>query len=241
MNSPVFLNGDGLLTPIAMNFYLLRNAGDTPMKRTRPYDMPDYRRRRQELMAAIGPDTRCGRCGRLFGEHPPHASGWRGRWEVGHVVDGNNAAPLRIEHSTCNRAAGGQVGNERRWRPRAPVRHDLVPPHDPAHYSRLSVAPCQKAAGRLCAACREYRTERLRRFGGPVPHLPQHYNPESSNQAGRPPCMDNGGELCPTCRDWHAANPQPKRRGISNPRGDQHAEQHAEGTGTHGRTVDLGA
>ncbi|MGL5851640.1 MAG: hypothetical protein ACRCZD_12750 [Phycicoccus sp.] len=45
-------------------------------------------------------------------------------WDMGHVVDViNGGDPLHMlpEHASCNRSAGGRVGNRRRARPRRQV------------------------------------------------------------------------------------------------------------------------
>jgi len=115
-------------------------------------------------MDSIHPGTRCGRCGKLFHQHPPHKNGTPGRWEVGHVIDGNNLGPLRIEHSTCNRIAGGQLGYSRgiaRHRATTGATPRTAGPHFPGHYNladptSIGAPPCVAMEGRLCRTCSEY-------------------------------------------------------------------------------------
>jgi hypothetical protein len=115
-------------------------------------------------MASITPATRCGRCGKLFGEHPRHADGKLGRWECGHVIDGDNRGPLRIEHSLCNRKAGGALGYARSIGRDRGARTEPRPvgPHHPSHYDldnprALTAAPCLAYTGALCQTCAEWR------------------------------------------------------------------------------------
>jgi hypothetical protein len=133
----------------------------------KPHDSADYRARRKLLMDSITPRTRCGRCGKLFHEHPRHKDGTVGRWEVGHVLDAvthGNLGPLRIEHSVCNRQAGGRLGYSRGiGRPRTTSGpSSWTPgPHLPQHYElrdpeAFTAAPCLAATGKLCATCAAY-------------------------------------------------------------------------------------
>jgi hypothetical protein len=118
-------------------------------------------------MKTITPHTRCGRCGKLFHEHPRHRNGKVGRWEVGHTVDGDNRFPVRIEHSVCNRAAGGRAGNAKRWgqnRANASPRSGDSErfPHYPGHFSlddptSIGAPPCVVYGGRMCSTCRDFR------------------------------------------------------------------------------------
>lgn len=75
-------------------------------------------------MASITPATKCWRCARTAAEHPQfHKTGRRASWTAGHLVDGRNDAPLALEWSTCNAAAGGRLGAARRkarLNPRSP-------------------------------------------------------------------------------------------------------------------------
>lgn len=66
-----------------------------------------YQRAAKRLVAAatLNPDTRCGRCGLPARPDDP--------WEAGHVRDGQINGPLRAEHASCNRSAGGKLGAER--------------------------------------------------------------------------------------------------------------------------------
>jgi hypothetical protein len=133
-----------------------------------PHDDAAYKQRRAQLMATIGPGTRCGRCGKLFHQHPPHKNGKPGRWEVGHVLDAvthGNRGPLRIEHSVCNRRAGGAVGYARgigRARANGASRPGPIGPHHPMHFNLTDPAspgapPCVRHAGALCDVCAGWR------------------------------------------------------------------------------------
>jgi hypothetical protein len=113
-------------------------------------------------MSTVTADTRCGRCGRRFGEHPRHRDGTVGRWEVGHVIDGNNLGPLRIEHSVCNRRAGGAVGNARMRARLAAAQPRRAENHHPSHYNLEDPAsvggpPCMQIEGSLCQTCADWR------------------------------------------------------------------------------------
>jgi hypothetical protein len=131
------------------------------------HDDASYRQRRRQLMESIGPNTRCGRCGKLFHQHPPHGNGKPGRWEVGHALDAvthGNLGPLRIEHSVCNRRAGGQLGYRRgigRQRANASTGARYVGPHHPMHYAldphAPTAPPCVRVNGKLCETCAEWR------------------------------------------------------------------------------------
>jgi hypothetical protein len=135
-----------------------------------PHDDSGYKKRRAQLMATVGPGTRCGRCGKLFHQHPPHKNGSIGRWEVGHVLDAvthGNLGPLRIEHSVCNRKAGGALGYKRGLgRARTNGTNGTSGPrhvenHFPGHYDLRnpdapSAAPCLRATRSLCATCAGY-------------------------------------------------------------------------------------
>ena len=59
------------------------------------------------------PGTRCWRCGLTLAEAQAKSEK-RIIWHAGHVIDGNSAAPLLPEHSSCNTAAGARIGNNRR-------------------------------------------------------------------------------------------------------------------------------
>jgi hypothetical protein len=114
-------------------------------------------------MDSITRSTRCGRCGKLFDQHPRHADGKLGRWEVGHVLDGNNMGPLRIEHSLCNRRAGGKLGYARMAarRSHTPAEH-TVPRHNAMHYNlddltSVGAPPCVRGTGSLCDVCVDWR------------------------------------------------------------------------------------
>lgn len=66
--------------------------------------------------ANADPLTRCWRCGRTLAQHPPHLTGRPAHWTAGHPDgwEGVEDAPLLPEASTCNYAAGGRLGNERK-------------------------------------------------------------------------------------------------------------------------------
>lgn len=66
--------------------------------------------RRITAAARNNPATRCWRCGRLPHEHPRHNNGTIGRWNSGHVIDGDPNSPMLPEWSTCNLSAGGKLG-----------------------------------------------------------------------------------------------------------------------------------
>jgi hypothetical protein len=130
------------------------------------HDDAGYRKRRKLLMSSITTATRCGRCGKLFGEHPRHSDGSVGRWEVGHVLDAvthGNAGPLRIEHSVCNRAAGGRVGYARGIGRARETQARQAEPHHPMHYNltdlhSVGAPPCTRLTGALCQTCIDWRT-----------------------------------------------------------------------------------
>jgi hypothetical protein len=134
-----------------------------PRSGRKPHDDAGYRARRKLLMESVTPLTRCGRCGKLAHEHPPHANGRPGHWQAGHTVDGDNRAPLIAEWSTCNLSAGGRLGNQRRWgRPGHGARK--ISPHHPMHYNldtpgSLGAPPCLQYAGALCPTCAEWRAQ----------------------------------------------------------------------------------
>jgi hypothetical protein len=67
---------------------------------------PDYRRRAAAIRAAANanPTTRCWRCGQTQAEH-------QRSWTAGHLVDGDNTAPLAAECAHCNYSAGATHGN----------------------------------------------------------------------------------------------------------------------------------
>ena len=126
----------------------------------KPHDDAGYRQRRKLLLESAGPASRCWRCGKLASEHPRHRNGRRGHWQAGHVVDGDNRGPLRLEWSTCNTSAGGRLGNARRWGRGAGPRE--AGPHFPSHYnltdaSSVGAPPCVRATGSLCSTCAEWR------------------------------------------------------------------------------------
>jgi hypothetical protein len=150
-----------------------------PRKR-RPHDEPGYRQRRRLLMKSVTPATRCGRCGKLLHEHPPHKSGRPARWQVGHVLDAadhGNLGPLRIEASVCNVGAGARLGHHRAFGQyrdnggRTGEGHGPreVGPHHPMHYrwdpTSIAAAPCVKATGVLCATCAEWRAHNSKQKG----------------------------------------------------------------------------
>jgi hypothetical protein len=118
----------------------------------KPHDQADYRQRRALLMASVTPRTRCGRCGKVASEHPQrHKTGKRAGWHTGHVLDGDNRGPLRLEWSTCNLSAGGKLGAARRAERR-------IEPHHPMHYNledpqSIGAPPCVAVLGSLCATC----------------------------------------------------------------------------------------
>jgi hypothetical protein len=79
------------------------------------------RARRLTAYAYANPDTRCWRCGLTLAQHPPHKTGKPARWTAGHVNDGEMGGLLLPEASTCNYAAGAELGNQRSpWRRRTP-------------------------------------------------------------------------------------------------------------------------
>jgi hypothetical protein len=129
-----------------------------------------YKKRRKLLMATITPATRCGKCGKLFHEHPRHKNGKPGRWETGHVLDAvthGNLGPLQIEHSVCNRKAGGALGLARRNQRAAAATNGrpsqrAVETHWPGHFDLnnpkgVGAPPCVRQSGRLCAVCLDFR------------------------------------------------------------------------------------
>lgn len=135
-----------------------------------PHDDAGYKKRRAQLMATITDRTRCGRCGLLFHQHPRHKNGKVGRWEVGHVLDAvthGNRGPLRVEHSVCNRKAGGQVGMARRNQRAAASTNGqaatrAVENHYPGHYDLDNLAgigapPCAARTGSLCPTCSTWK------------------------------------------------------------------------------------
>jgi hypothetical protein len=137
-------------------------------KSTRPHDDAGYRKRRKLLLATVTPATRCARCGRRADQHPLHKNGRPGWWEAGHTIPGNNAAPLVLEFSVCNRSAGGRLGGERRWSgnggkpgPRP------IGPHWPGHYDltdpqAVGAPPCVVYGGGLCETCSSWRANQRR-------------------------------------------------------------------------------
>lgn len=62
----------------------------------------------------VGSHVRCWRCGLTLAEHPPHRTGAQAIWTAGHTRDGDPAAPLAAEASTCNYTAGAEHGNRLR-------------------------------------------------------------------------------------------------------------------------------
>lgn len=62
----------------------------------------EYRKRRQQLMATITPDSVCWRCGQPARQGDP--------FEAGHIIDGERSSPLALEHKSCNRSHGGYNG-----------------------------------------------------------------------------------------------------------------------------------
>jgi hypothetical protein len=127
----------------------------------KPHDQADYRQRRALLMASVTPRTRCGRCGKLPSEHPRHKNGKPGRWHTGHVLDGDNRGPLRLEWSTCNLSAGGKLGAARRAERR-------IEPHHPMHYNledpqSIGAPPCVAVLGELCRTCMAFHSQSKRR------------------------------------------------------------------------------
>jgi len=81
--------------------------------------------RRSKLVrdaAYENPATRCRRCGKTYAEAVAEWGRKAAAWQAGHVVDGHAGSPLAPEHARCNAAAGGRLGNERRWTasPRSP-------------------------------------------------------------------------------------------------------------------------
>lgn len=130
----------------------------------RPHDDAGYRKRRELLMKSITEHTRCWRCGKLAHQHPQtHKSGRRATWQCGHTVDGDNRAPLALEWSTCNVAAGASLGHRRafgRFREAAEPR--TAGPHYPGHYNlddpqSVGAPPCVRIEGALCDVCRDWR------------------------------------------------------------------------------------
>jgi hypothetical protein len=71
------------------------------MKPNRRHYAGNYRVRARavRVLAEMRPDTRCWRCGGLARDDDP--------WQAGHVVDGDPRSPLRPEHESCNKRAGG--------------------------------------------------------------------------------------------------------------------------------------
>jgi hypothetical protein len=134
-----------------------------------PHDSAEYRQRRRLLLANAGPLTKCGRCGRLLKDHPPHRNGRPATWHADHVVNGDNRAPLILSASTCNTSQGGRDGNTRRWgngnRP-----HREPGPHHPMHYNLVdataaTAAPCVRLTGSLCATCQSWHANNPTRGG----------------------------------------------------------------------------
>jgi hypothetical protein len=140
-------------------------------RKRRPHDSPDYRRRRDALMRTATPFTKCIRCGRRLQDHPPHRNGRPATWHAGHVIDGDNRGALALEASTCNTAAGGALGNQRRWGPdrvpgasRATARSGDSPrwPHFPGHFdlenpTSVGGPPCVLYGGAMCPVCQDHR------------------------------------------------------------------------------------
>ena len=68
--------------------------------------------------ANADPYTRCWRCGRTLGEHPPTRTGKPAAWTAGHVRDGEVGGELRPEADVCNASRGGsQSTSAGRWPP----------------------------------------------------------------------------------------------------------------------------
>jgi hypothetical protein len=133
-------------------------------KSTRPHDDAGYRKRRKLLLESATPATKCIRCGKVASQHPQfHKSGKPASWHAGHMVDGDNRAPLALEWSTCNLSAGGRLGNQRRWGGNGGTPGPRpVGPHHPMHYNlddpeSVGAPPCVKYAGKLCPTCASWR------------------------------------------------------------------------------------
>ena len=77
------------------------------------------RSRAVRAAAYADPTTRCWRCGRTLGMHPPHKNGKPARWTAGHIRDSDPSSPLAAEASTCNLSAGARYGNRLRGARRA--------------------------------------------------------------------------------------------------------------------------
>lgn len=95
-------------------------------RRPRPHHQGTYPARAQAVrdQAYADPTTRCWRCGHTLAEAQAKHPTKRVRWTAGHTIDGDSTAPLAPEHSTCNYAAGGQLGAQRRHgTTSAPYRH----------------------------------------------------------------------------------------------------------------------
>lgn len=168
----------------------------TGKSRRTVYDDPKYRARRKALMATIGPHTRCGRCGKLLHEHPRHSNGKLGRWEIGHVIDGSNLGPLQIEHSVCNRRAGGETGNAR-MRQNAAARDGGSEP--PRAFTKFR----ERTEERFLVAGHDPRRYAV---GSGIydNHMSGHYNLAETEPSapGAAPCMRATGRLCKVCEQW---------------------------------------
>jgi hypothetical protein len=82
-----------------------------------PHRRGPYRRLAKLVTDAAyaDPTTRCWRCGLTLAQHPRTRTGKVPTWDAGHLVDGDPNSPLLPEASVCNRRAGGQLGNDRRY------------------------------------------------------------------------------------------------------------------------------
>lgn len=63
--------------------------------------------------AYADPSTLC-ECGRTLSEHPNTGTGKPPTWDADHIYPGVIGSPLRARVSSCNRAAGAVLGNQRR-------------------------------------------------------------------------------------------------------------------------------
>lgn len=149
----------------------------------RPYDDPDYRRRRKILMGSVTPLTRCAApgCGKLLSQHKAHRNGKPARWQCAHTKPGDNRAPLALWASVCNLAEGARRGHHTAWGRHRP------------------------------GAAQQVESEyRLERFGFVDAHWPGHFEPEGDR--GVPPCRARNGVNCPSCVEFWKANPTQVRR-----------------------------